>query len=73
MSKNLHENRVEFPKERTAFILDHQHGHRDVTCKVAIILLVIIGANLQYPPLPPFLLLPLWQDQAFHQRVALLG
>ena len=24
------------------------------------------------PPLPPFLLLPLWQDQTFHQRVALL-
>ena len=58
LSKNLHENRVELPKEGTAFILDHQHGHRDVTCK---------------PPLPPFLLLPLWQDQAFHQRVALLG
>ena len=25
------------------------------------------------PPLPPSLLLPLWQDQTFHQRVALLG
>ena len=24
------------------------------------------------PPPPPFLLLPLWQDQTFHQRVALL-
>ena len=36
--KNLHENRVLFPGERNAFVLDHQHGHRDVTCKPAIVL-----------------------------------
>ena len=35
-SKNLHENRVSFPEERNAFVLDHQHGRRDVTCKPAI-------------------------------------
>ena len=34
-SKNLHENRVLFPEERNAFVLDHQHGRRDVTCKPA--------------------------------------
>ena len=34
--KNLHENRVLFPEERNAFVLDHQHGRRDVTCKPAI-------------------------------------
>ena len=34
---NLHQNRVHFPAERNAFVLDHQHGHRDVTCKPAII------------------------------------
>ena len=33
---NLHQNRVHFPAERNAFVLDHQHGHRDVTCKPAI-------------------------------------
>ena len=33
--KNLHENRVKFPEERNAFVLDHQHGRRDVTCKPA--------------------------------------
>ena len=32
-SQNLHENRVQFPEERNAFVLDHQHGRRDVTCK----------------------------------------
>ena len=36
-SKNLHENRVYFPEERNAFVLDYQHGRRDVTCKPAII------------------------------------
>ena len=35
-SKNLHENRVWFPEERNAFVLDHQHGRHDVTCKPAI-------------------------------------
>ena len=34
---NLHQNRVHFPAERNAFVLDHQHGHRDVTCKPAIV------------------------------------
>ena len=33
---NLHQNRVHFPAERNAFVLDPQHGHRDVTCKPAI-------------------------------------
>ena len=33
---NLHQNRVYFPAERDAFVLDHQHGRRDVTCKPAI-------------------------------------
>ena len=33
---NLHQNRVQFPVERNAFVLDHQHGRRDVTCKPAI-------------------------------------
>ena len=36
-SNNLHENRVQFPEERNAFVLDHQHGRRDVTCKPAIL------------------------------------
>ena len=27
-SKNLHENRVYFPEERSAFVVDHQHGRR---------------------------------------------
>ena len=34
---NLHQNRVHFPAERNAFVLDHQHGCRDVTCKPAIL------------------------------------
>ena len=33
---NLYQNRVHFPAERNAFVLDHQHGRRDVTCKPAI-------------------------------------
>ena len=33
---NLHQNRVHFPAERNTFVLDHQHGRRDVTCKPAI-------------------------------------
>ena len=33
---NLHQNRAHFPAERNAFVLDHQHGRRDVTCKPAI-------------------------------------
>ena len=32
-SKNLHENGVQFPEERNAFFLDHQHDHSDVMCK----------------------------------------
>ena len=32
-SQNLHENGVQFPKEKDAFVLDHQHGRRDVSCK----------------------------------------
>ena len=35
-SKKLHENGVNFPEERNAFVLDYQHGFRDVTCKPAI-------------------------------------
>ena len=38
--KNLRENRVKFPEERNAFVLDIQHGCLDVTCKPAIIRLV---------------------------------
>ena len=34
---NLHQNRVHFPAERNAFVLDHQHGRRDVNCKPAIV------------------------------------
>ena len=34
--QNLHQNRIHFPVERNAFVLDHQHGRRDVTCKPAI-------------------------------------
>ena len=34
--KNLHKNRVKFPEERNAFVLDHQFGRRDITCKPAI-------------------------------------
>ena len=34
---NLHQNRVHFPAERNAFVLGHQHGRRDVTCKPAIL------------------------------------
>ena len=33
---NLHQSRVHFLAERNAFVLDHQHGRRDVTCKPAI-------------------------------------
>ena len=33
---NLHENGGQFAEERNAFVLDHQHGRRDVTCKLAI-------------------------------------
>ena len=32
---NLHQNRVHFPAERNAFVLEPQHGRRDVTCKPA--------------------------------------
>ena len=30
-AKDLHENKVQFPEERNAFVLDDQHGRRDVT------------------------------------------
>ena len=43
---NLHQNRVHFPVERNAFVLDHQHGRRDVTCKPAIKQLTIISISL---------------------------
>ena len=33
---NLHQNRVHFPAERNAFVLDHQYGRRDVTYKPTI-------------------------------------
>ena len=32
LTKDLHETGVQFPEERNVFILDHQHGRRDVTC-----------------------------------------
>ena len=35
ISKNVHENRVQYPEERNAFVLDHHHGRLDVTCKPA--------------------------------------
>ena len=28
--------KIEFPEERNAFVLNHQHGRREVTCKPAI-------------------------------------
>ena len=33
ISKNLQENRVEFPEERIVFVFGHQHGWHDVTCE----------------------------------------
>ena len=45
---NLHQNRVHFPAERNAFVLDHQHGRRDVTCKPAINSSVQTTEGLQY-------------------------
>ena len=33
ISKNLEENRVQFPEERIVFVLGHQHGLHDVTCE----------------------------------------
>ena len=35
---NLHQNRVHFRAERSSFVLYHQHGRRDVTCKPAILI-----------------------------------
>ena len=35
-SKNLHENGVQFPEERKAFVLHHQYGCHDITYKPAI-------------------------------------
>ena len=37
-SKNLRENRVQFPRERNAFVLDHQHGRCDVRCKRVMVI-----------------------------------
>ena len=34
--KKLAENGVYFPEERNTFVLDNQHGRRDVTCKPVI-------------------------------------
>ena len=42
---NLHQNGVHFPAERDAFVLDHQHGRRDVTCKPAIKLVLEIAGK----------------------------
>ena len=36
ISNNLLESRNQFPEERNAFVFDHQHGRREVTCKPAI-------------------------------------
>ena len=33
--KNLQENGGKFPEERNAFVLSHQNGHHDITCKPA--------------------------------------
>ena len=35
--KNLHENKVKFSEERSAFVLDIQRDRCDVTCKPAIV------------------------------------
>ena len=35
--KSLHENRVKFSQERSAFVLDIQRDRRDVTYKPAIV------------------------------------
>ena len=43
--KNLHENRVELPEERIAFVLDLKYGRRDVTCKPAMASL-LLGISL---------------------------
>ena len=47
--KNL-KYRVEFPEERNAFVLDHKHGHCDVTCKPATLLTPIhyLSLDLRY-------------------------
>ena len=47
---NLHQNRVHFPAERNAFVLDPQHGHRDVTCKLAITVLDITLIYCDFSP-----------------------
>ena len=45
---NLHQNRVHFPAERNAFVFEPQHGRRDVTCKPAIevVLLILITPRI---------------------------
>ena len=45
-TKNLHENRVKFQEETNAFVLDHHHGRRDVTCKPAIALVYFVSRCL---------------------------
>ena len=34
-SKNVHENKVQFPEDRNAFVLDHQHGGCDFTSETS--------------------------------------
>ena len=46
---NLHQNRVHFPAERNAFVLDLQHGRRDVTCKPVIAVALCITVTEQLP------------------------
>ena len=46
---NLHQNRVHFPAERNAFVLDHQHGRRDVTCKPVILVRACVRDCLTLP------------------------
>ena len=45
-TKNLHESRVKFQEETNAFVLDHHHGRRDVTCKPAIALVYFVSRFL---------------------------
>ena len=59
--QNLHQNRVHFPAERNAFVLDHQHGCRDVTCKPAIAAILNLPTCLSMRTHPPPLPHPLMQ------------
>ena len=44
ISEKLHKNGVSFPEDRNVFVLDHQHGCHDVTCKPEI----VGGENIIY-------------------------